>query len=368
MINDNKLNKIIHNINRLSEDLNIDNINIMEVCGTHTHSIAKYGIKSLVSEKINLISGPGCPVCVTHQSYIDAALDLAERGVIIATFGDLVRVNGRKENLLYKKSKGRDIRIVYSVYDAIDIAIENRKRKVVFLGVGFETTAPIIAAVIKQAHDMGIKNLYFLTSIKTMPPILEKVLNTKEKRINGIICPGNVAVIKGGESFKFIYEKYGVSAVVCGFEAEDILGGIYFLIKDIKSKQEGMEQCGFENLYRRCVSNFGNRIAKELIKEIFKKDDVLWRGIGNVGNSALVINNKYSELDAVKVFNLYGYFNSKKEEYLQEDKGCKCSQVLLGNISPKECSLFGKVCTPRTPCGPCMVSSEGSCAAYYRYS
>ncbi|MEL7596983.1 MAG: hydrogenase formation protein HypD [Clostridiaceae bacterium] len=368
MVNDNKLNKIIYNINRLSEDLNMENINIMEVCGTHTHSIAKYGIKSLVSKKINLISGPGCPVCVTHQSYIDAALELADRGVIIVTFGDLVRVNGRKENLLSKKAKGRDIRIVYSVYDVIDVAIENKERKVAFLGVGFETTAPIIAAVIKQTYDMGIKNLYFLTSIKIMPPILEKILNVKEKKINGIICPGTVAVIKGGESFRFVYEKYGVPAVVCGFEAEDILGGIYFLIKDIKSKQEGIEQCGFENLYRRCVSNSGNKIAKQLIKEIFKQDDVLWRGIGNVSKSALVIKDKYSELDAAKIFNLYRYFNNEKEEYLQEDKGCKCSEVLLGNISPKECSRFGKVCTPRTPCGPCMVSSEGACSAYYKYS
>ncbi|MCY6356237.1 hydrogenase formation protein HypD [Clostridium sp. ZS2-4] len=367
MINDNELKKIIQNINRISEELQLDNINIMEVCGTHTHSIAKYGIKSLVSKKINLISGPGCPVCVTHQSYIDAALDLAERGVIIATFGDLMRVNGKEENLLSEKSKGRDIRIIYSVYDAIDIAVKNKERKVVFLGVGFETTAPIIAAVIKQTHAMGIKNLCFLTSTKTMPPILEKILNMKEKQINGIICPGNVAVINGSESFRFIYEKYQVPAVVCGFEAEDILWGIYSLIKEMKRKQEGIKQKGFENLYRRCVSNSGNKIAKELIREIFKKDDVLWRGIGNIRDSALVIKENYSQLDAVKVFNLYRYFN-KKEEYLKEDKGCKCSQVLLGNISPERCSLFRKVCTPRTPCGPCMVSSEGACAAYYKYS
>ncbi|MCY6372030.1 hydrogenase formation protein HypD [Clostridium ganghwense] len=366
MINDNKLNKIVDNINRFGEEIKLDNINIMEVCGTHTHSIAKYGIKSILSNKINLISGPGCPVCVTHQSYIDAAIDLSRKGVIIATFGDLMRVNGNQGNLLEEKSKGRDIRVVYSVYDVVNIAEKNKEKQVVFLGVGFETTAPIIAAVIKEAHNRKIKNLYFLTSIKIMPPILDKILTLKTKNIDGIICPGNVAVIKGAESFKFIYEKYGVPAVVCGFEPEDILGGIYFLIKEIKRKQEGKRQRGFENLYRRCVSDLGNKMAIELIEEIFKIDNVLWRGIGNVNNSALVIKDKYSELDAVKKFNLYRYFNDK-EEVLREDNGCKCSEVLIGNISPKECGLFGKVCTPRTPCGPCMVSSEGACAAYYKY-
>lgn len=357
------LKKLIYKTNKYAEELSMDNINIMEICGTHTNSIGKYGIKSVISNKINLLSGPGCPVCVTHKFYIDAAIDLAKRGVIIATFGDLLRVNGSFENLLHERGKGKDIRIVYSVYDVINIAKENKDNKVVFLGVGFETTAPLIAYVINETKKKNINNLYFLTSIKIMPPILEKILN-KNKRIHGIICPGNVAVIRGANSFRFIYDIYKIPAVICGFEAKDILGGIYFLISEMRKQKNKEQNIGFYNLYKTCVSSFGNNIAKKVIKDVFKLDSVTWRGIGKIEKSALVLKDEYSKYDAKKVFNLYKYF---KTEHVLEDNKCKCSKVLLGDISPNECSFFGKVCTPKNPYGPCMVSSEGACAAFYKY-
>ncbi|MCY6958052.1 hydrogenase formation protein HypD [Clostridium brassicae] len=363
MMDNNKVKKVIENINKLAENTHQDNINLMEVCGTHTNSIAKSGIKSVISNKIKLLSGPGCPVCVTSEEYIDAAVDLASEGITIITFGDLVRVKGYNCDLLTEKSKGRDVRIIYSVSEIINIAKEIYPKEAVFLAVGFETTAPLIASLVNQTYIGKIKNLSFLTSIKIMPPILEKILNIQNRNIDGIICPGNVAVISGEDSFKFIYEKYKIPSVICGFEAEDILGGIYFLVRNISKKNRGRNEAGFENLYKRLVSPKGNTIAKRLVQEIFKIDDVIWRGIGNVKGSALIIGNKYSKLDAINRFKLKGYFNN----HTISRSECRCGDVLMGNIYPFQCELFKKKCSPENPHGPCMVSQEGTCSTYYKY-
>lgn len=376
------LQRVINNINKYANLIDEENINIMEVCGTHTNSIAKYGINSVISNKINLLSGPGCPVCVTNEDYIDKAVYLSSKDITIITFGDLVKVSGNNCSLVVAKSQGRDIRIVYSISEVISIARELYPKEVVFLAVGFETTAPAIATIIRKVHEENIKNLSVLTSIKIMPPILNKILSSKYKKIHGIICPGNVAVIAGGDRFKFVYEKYKIPAVISGFEGKEILASIYFLIRDIYKKAEGKKQIGFKNLYIKWASTKGNKLAQSLIKDVFKIEDVVWRGIGNVENSALIINDKYSTIDAEKRFHLQKHFNKKfyKDEYLIKEqfrnghkvcnndyKACRCKDVLLGNIYPFQCSLFRKVCNPEKPVGACMVSEEGACSVYYKY-
>ncbi|WP_315116055.1 hydrogenase formation protein HypD [uncultured Clostridium sp.] len=366
MVDKNKLEKIVENINKYAELMDEDSINIMEVCGTHTNSIARYGIRSIISSKINLISGPGCPVCVTDENYIDGATYLASKDITILTFGDLMKVSGNNGSLTYKKSQGRDIRIIYSLNEVINIAKEVYPKDVVFLAVGFETTAPLIASLIKQASIEKIENLYFLTSIKIMPPILMKILNAKDKKLHGIICPGNVATITGEKDFKFIYEKYKIPAVICGFQGEEILGGIYFLLKSIYEKSKKVPYHGFENLYKKWVSYDGNKRAKSLMNKVFIIEGVAWRGIGRIENSALVINGKYDHLDAINKFNLKDHFKNK-DTIFKNKSGCRCSDVLLGNIYPFQCAFFGERCNPETPCGPCMISTEGACAAYYKY-
>jgi len=332
-------------------------IKIMEVCGTHTQMISKLGIRSVLSPKIKLLSGPGCPVCVTDEEYIDKAIKILNNyDVMIATFGDLLRVKGRKSCLLDEKSKGKNVRVIYSPLDLIEMAENNKERKIIFLGVGFETTAPIIALAIKTAYEKRINNLFFLTSIKLMNPILHYILEQPESQIQGLICPGHVASIKGANYFKFIVEDYNIPAALCGFEALDILGGIHYLIKQI-SKNENMN---FKNLYKRCVKTKGNLIANKLMEEVFKVSHGEWRGIGKVENSFLSINKKYEGLDAERNFIV-------KVESQKHKTKCECSDILLGNKTPRECKLFNRLCTPLTPHGPCMVSTEGACAIAYRY-
>ena len=273
---------LINEINFMASQ--IHEIKIMEVCGTHTHVIAKSGIKSLMSANIKLLSGPGCPVCVSEESYIDNAIEISNKyNVTIATFGDMIRVSGSRGNLSDEKSKGNDIRIIYSPLELIDMA-EQIKKKIVFLAVGFETTAPVIALTIKKACERKIDNLFFLTSIKLMPPILHYIIGQTVNNIHGFICPGHVATVTGSEYFRFIEETYNLPAAVCGFEVEDILIGIHCLVKQFL-KEEKKE---LFNLYTRCVKPEGNRIAKGLILEVFKIDDGEWRGIGKVKDSSLI--------------------------------------------------------------------------------
>lgn len=359
-----KIVKIIEGIEKYAKAIKRDRINIMEVCGTHTNSIMKSGISSVIPSKIRLVSGPGCPVCVTSEHYIDAAIHLAEEDKIIVTFGDLMRVKGNEHDLLIERARGKDIRVVYSISEVIDIAKENYPKEVIFLSVGFETTTPLIGALVKQTYFENILNLSFLTSLKSMPPILNKILSNEEKDIQGIICPGNVCVITGSNNFKFIWTTYNIPSVVCGFEGEDILAGVYYLVKTIYEMENNIQTAGFKNLYVPWVKEEGNMICRKSIEEVFEKEDVVWRGIGNVEKSAYTINQRFSHLDANQRFDLQEYFNKKS---ILENNLCKCDQVLLGRIYPFQCELFGKKCNPEKPFGPCMVSQEGTCHTYFKY-
>lgn len=366
-MNISRLKKIIEDINNISSRIALEQIKILEVCGTHTHAIARLGIKKIINSKISLISGPGCPVCVTEEGYIDAAVKLSEEEKTILTFGDLMRVKGETTSLLEEKAKGRDIRVIYSVYDAITLAAGCKNKDFVLLAVGFETTSPLIAALVNEVIRLKIRNLYFLTSLKLMPPILEKLLKADGDNIHGVICPGNVAVVSGARNFRFLYEDYKIPSVICGFEEEDIILGVHFLVSTIEDKSIGKEEkSGFKNLYARAVKEYGNIKAKALIEKYFDLYSTIWRGIGLVKDSGLKLKEKYAYLDAVKKFHLESFIDNGYETYKKE-RGCKCSDVLMGKISPKECKLFGSLCTPRVPYGPCMVSTEGACSAYYKY-
>ncbi len=336
--------------------VNRKTIQIMEVCGTHTQAIAKSGIRYLLPKHVKLLSGPGCPVCVTHEAYIDGAITLlTHENVILATFGDMLKVRGTDSSLSESKRKG-NIVTVYSPEDAVTVALNNPKKTVVFLAVGFETTAPIIGATIKNTYENGPKNLFFLTAIKRMEPILRYILADEDNKVDGLICPGHVASVLGGDAFRFVTEEFRLPAVVCGFEAEDIKKGIYSLIDQI----EGEIPVSFLNLYSCCVRDGGNPLAKAFMNEVFQTEDGYWRGIGKVPESALVLCEKYQRLDAKKKFHI-------SEEISLKPSACQCREIILGRKVPYECKLFGVGCTPEHPLGPCMISSEGACSAHYKY-
>jgi len=337
----------------------VKNFNVMEVCGTHTAAIYKLGIRELVKSKINLLSGPGCPVCVTSESYIDEAIELLKHpNVILTTFGDMMKVNGSKENLTEQREKGKDIKVLYSPLDSIALAEENSDKEIVFLGVGFETTTPIIALTIKMAKEKGIRNISFLVSMKRMEPILHKILKDPQHNIQGLICPGHVAAIKGTNYFKFIVEKYNIPAVVAGFDELDIVGALYYLMK-----QQNEEKKSFKNLYKTCVTEEGNKIANDLMKEVFTYCDIEWRGIGDIKESGFSLKDNYKDYDAANKFGI----NVEKASEIKGIKTCVCSEILLGKKLPNKCELFGESCIPDHPIGPCMVSSEGVCSISYRY-
>lgn len=330
-----------------------DNMHIMEVCGTHTMAYSKSGLRSLLSPHVTMLSGPGCPVCVTSESCIDAAIELVNKqDVILASFGDMMRVKGSFESLNDQTDKRKNIVVVYSPLDVINLAEKYKDKQIVFFAVGFETTAPLIALTVKAAQNRGLNNLSFLTSLKLMPPILRRILSESRKNIDGIICPGHVASVKGADYFRFISEEFDIPAVVCGFEALDILAGLYYISHKNFPK--------FKNLYKTCVNKEGNALANNIMREVFKNDHAMWRGIGLIQNSALVLKDEHSFFDATKRFNIHIIDKLVRQE-------CNCKDVLLGNILPSECSLFGGICNPNNPKGPCMVSSEGACSIFYRY-
>ncbi|HBQ64215.1 MAG TPA: hydrogenase formation protein HypD [Clostridiales bacterium] len=332
------------------------NARIMEICGTHTHQIARYGIRSLLPKGIRLVSGPGCPVCVTEAGYIDTAITiLDDPDVKIMSFGDLIRVPGSRSSLQEQKAMGKDISVVYSPEDAFRAAAEHPDKQTVFLAVGFETTAPLFAALVKQADKMNINNLFFLTALKQMEPVLHHMLGTLELKVDGLICPGHVAAITGQNPFQIISDKYGVPAAICGFEALDIFAGIHELIQQISDK----EAVRTANLYKRCVREDGNTMAKSLIDDVFAPADVVWRGIGMVPDSAYVINKRYKRFDALERFGIRIPDSGRPNT-------CLCGDILLGKTEPGGCPAFGRTCTPENPAGPCMVSSEGACSAWYK--
>ncbi len=333
-------------------------LRFMEVCGTHTVAIFQSGLRSLLPKEIVHLSGPGCPVCVTHESEVNAFLDLAGRkDVIIATFGDLMRVpGGRSITLKSAQADGARINVVYSTFDALNLARENPGATVVFLGVGFETTAPTVAATVKMAKAEGITNFRVLSFHKLVPPALTALLADDSTSIDAFILPGHVSAMIGLEPYKFIGEEFKRPAVITGFEPVDILQA---LINLAEQRKEGRAEV--LNLYRRVVSDHGNPKALEVMYEVFKPTDALWRGIGRIPQSGLEFSDEYSEFDAQAQFGLD----------IQESPplpGCKCGDVLKGKIRPDQCPLFKKACTPASPVGPCMVSTEGSCAAYFKYN
>lgn len=331
-------------------------IRIMEVCGTHTQAISKSGIRYILPPYVKLLSGPGCPVCVTDESYIDGAMELlCHDNVVLATFGDMLKVRGTYSSLWEKKRKDNVVTI-YSPEDAITLARKMPEKIVVFLAVGFETTAPIIGATIKNVYENGPNNLFFFTALKRMEPILRFILEDKRNKIDGLICPGHVASVLGADAFEFVTQEYKVPAVVCGFQGEDIKTGIYNLI----DQMEGKIPVSFHNLYRSCVRKSGNKLAKQYLDEVYQVEDGYWRGIGKVSNSALGLRGKYQRLDAKKKFNI-------SEEIILKPSACQCREIILGLKAPYECKQFGKMCTPENPLGPCMISSEGACSAHYRY-
>lgn len=331
-------------------------LRIMEVCGTHTVSIFRNGIRSVLPDTISLLSGPGCPVCVTSQRDIDAFISLARmENVIITTFGDLMRVPGSGSSLQNEKADGRDIRIVYSTFDALKIAGKNPDRDVVFLGVGFETTAPTIAASILAARQSNLNNFSVFTAHKTVPPALFALMARKEARIDGFLLPGHVSVVIGTAAYQPFAERYRLPCVIGGFEPADILHAIYMIIEQIESGRPALA-----NAYPRAVTEKGNTKAQSIMADVFVASDAEWRGIGTIPASGLDIGEAFGQFDARKRFNI-----SVLES--QEPKGCACGEILTGTKTPPECPLFRTVCTPTDPVGPCMVSTEGTCAAYYKY-
>ncbi len=321
-------------------------------------SIAKAGIKSLLPENIKLLSGPGCPVCVTTCGVIDSILTLSENeNIIIATYGDMLRVPGSKKgsSLALKKAEGAGIKTVYSPTDAIRLAKENPEKEVVFLGVGFETTTPGTAAAVLSAKEENIKNFSVLCMLKRVEPALRALIESEDFKVNGFLCPGHVAVITGERGFEFLCSEYKIPSVIAGFEPDEIIKAITMLLRQIENKEAGLE-----NAYKSVVSYEGNLIAKEVVKRCMEPCDSNWRGLGNIPESGLVLKKEYEEFDAAKKFKI----DFKEPE---EESACRCGDVICGRISPEECPMFGTLCTPEEPEGPCMVSTEGACAAAYNY-
>ncbi|WP_319522118.1 hydrogenase formation protein HypD [uncultured Desulfosarcina sp.] len=330
-------------------------VRFMEVCGTHTVSIFRSGIRSLLPESISLLSGPGCPVCVTAQGEIDAFIALARQpDTIVATFGDLIRVPGSGSSLQREKAEGADVRIVYSTFDAVNLAKQNPDKRVVFLGVGFETTAPTVAAAILAAHQEGLDNFFVMSAHKTVPPALE-ALAAGELNIDGFLLPGHVSVIIGVAAYRPFFDAHRVPCVVAGFEPSDLLESIAMLVDQVASGHPALE-----NAYSRAVCDAGNPKAMAVMNEVFAVADADWRGLGTIAASGLAIRETYAAFDAVRKFDI-------RVAAKPEPKGCACGEILTGVKIPPQCPLYKTVCNPMAPVGPCMVSSEGTCAAYYRY-
>jgi len=331
-------------------------ISLMEVCGGHTMSVQRFGLPSLLPDTIRLLSGPGCPVCVSSRKYLDKAIAYCRLpDVIITTYGDLIRVPGSTSTLDREKAMGADVRIVYSVMDSLEIARKNPSKKIVFLGIGFETTAPASATAILGAYHQQINNFFLFSSHKIMPPAMAALINEGVK-IDGYIAPGHVSTITGVSIYRDIAEKYHLGCVITGFEPVDLMEAILMLVRQIESNDQKVEI-----QYRRAVRPEGNIKAREMLDEVFELRDDWWRGLGILAASGYGVRSKYAKFDAEKML-------AVEVEPTREDKGCICGEILKGLKNPKECKLFAKSCTPQNPAGPCMVSNEGACQAYYRYN
>jgi hydrogenase expression/formation protein HypD len=330
-------------------------VTLMEVCGGHTMAIHKFGIPSLLPENISLLSGPGCPVCVTDIRFIDRAVALSRLdNTIITTYGDLLRVPGSSSSLDKEKAGGADIRVVYSTLDVLDIAMNNSNMKVVFLGIGFETTTPSSAIAILEASKRKINNFFLCSAHKVMPPAMGALIDEGIK-IDGYIGPGHVSTVAGAKMYDTLAKKYKLSVVISGFEPVDILQSIYMLVRQLENNNPRVEI-----QYKRAVTYEGNIKAQQMINEVFEPRDDWWRGLGVLPGSGLGIKKKYESLDAEKQINVH-------VEPPAEPKGCICGEILKGLKKPTDCKLFKKTCTPAYPVGTCMVSNEGTCHAYFNF-
>ena len=345
---------------RIAQDRDIP-VKVMEICGSHTVSIFRAGIKALLPDNVVLVSGPGCPVCVTAMEDMDRMIALSDtsRGedIIVATFGDMIRVPGTFTSLEQEKARGADVRIASTPLDALNWAQDNPQKQVVFLGVGFETTSPTIGASVLRAKEAGLENFFVYPAFKLLPPALTALLESPEVAIDGFLCPGHVSVMLGAEAYRPVAQKYRKPCVIGGFEPLDILLGLSMLCEQLADKEHEVK-----NAYGRAVTDKGNLKAMSLLHEVFEPSDAPWRGLGTIPASGLAFRDDFHNFDAVKRFNL------DTVETGQEPAGCACGHVLRGMIDPVECPLFGNECTPETPVGSCMVSSEGSCAAWFKYS
>jgi len=331
-------------------------VRIMEVCGGHTMAIHRFGIPSLLPNTIELLSGPGCPVCVTSRTFIDRAIAMCRLpGVILTTYGDLIRVPGSFSSLEREKAEGADIRIVYSTLDALEIAKKNPDKRIVFPGIGFETTTPSSAVALLEARRQKVSNFYLLSSHKTMPQAMMALIDAGI-RIDGYIGPGHVSTIAGAGMYAPLLAKYPLSIVISGFEPVDLLQSIYMIVQQMENNERKLEI-----QYKRVVTPEGNLKAKALVEEVFEPCDDWWRGLGVIPGSGMAIRKEFSAFDAIRQI-------AVNVEPAVEPPGCICGEVLKGIKKPVECLLFGKVCTPVNPIGTCMVSNEGACQAYYRYN
>ena len=334
-------------------------IRLMEVCGTHTMSIAEAGIKSMLPKEVKLLSGPGCPVCVTPPQVIDAVLELSmEKDVVITSYGDMLRVPGSRagDSLLRRKALGAAVETVYSPVDAVKLALDNPNKQVVFLGVGFETTAPGTAAAVLTAKEKGTKNFSVWSMLKLVEPALRALIAMDGFHVDGFLCPGHVATIIGADGFAFLPREYGLPAVVAGFEPEDILLAVWRLVKQLADKSPRLE-----NEYTRAVTQQGNKLAQKMLARCFEPRFDVWRGLGGIEASGLGLREELEDFDAERRFRIQ-YSSS------EPPAACRCGEVITGRLGPEDCPLFGKFCTPEDPVGPCMVSSEGACSAAWKYA
>jgi len=332
-------------------------VKLMEVCGTHTMAIARHGIKSLLPENVRLISGPGCPVCVTPQSHIDRFIELGRSPeTILTTFGDMIRVPGNDTTLEAERARGADVRVVYSPLDAVEIARENAEKRVVFFGVGFETTTPAVALAVIEAKNIGLTNFHVLSAHKVIPPAMAALASDPEIAIQGLICPGHVSTIIGSDAYEPLVRQFGIPCVITGFEPLDILQAILMLVRQA---MDGRAEVGVQ--YSRAVSKEGNPAAARCVSSVFEPEDTEWRGLGIIPASGLRLRPEFAQFDASR-------FLPPMREIVCEMTVCECGSILKGLKSPSDCRAFGVACTPENPLGPCMVSNEGACAAEYRYS
>jgi len=349
------MKQMLDELHALAKEINRP-LKLMEVCGTHTVEIFRHGIRDVIPKNITLLSGPGCPVCVTSVRDVDAAIAIAkDPRVVLATFGDMMRVPGGTESMLEARSEGADARVVYSPMDALMLAQKEPNKEVVFFGTGFETTSPLIAGTIAHAEMAGTKNFTVYAAFKLVPPALQALLESPDVLVDGFILPGHVSTIIGRKPYEFVATRYKKPSVITGFEAKEIIEGILMIVRQIAQKRVEVEI-----QYRNVVKEEGNPRAVALLQTYFEPADAYWRGIGVIPKSGLKLRDKYALFDADKKF-APPVSNAKEPEL------CSCGDILRGVKIPTECPLFGTGCTPDSPVGPCMVSTEGSCAAYYKY-